>query len=523
MEGGVCLSTENQSFLRFSLEESVWFQKGQEIEELYSLSLEPNVIIQESEQYVVIRGTLDLSGEYKETEEEAESTDLGSSQPYYPKTIHSVDQREDGLSEFIHRIPVDITIPNNRIQSLDQIDVNVHAFDYFMPEKNCLKLEAELIISGIEDSRRDSKAEEPADYINSDEYEEEENERDESNSTWEETVEVEFEDESYSSSENVEIETEPVFFYREPEDAANRAEEVEYSSEEKEPNPVFFYEELKEVENKVQEIDDSSEEKSVPVSFYRELEETANVAEEIEYSSEENEPEPVSLYRELEEAANAAEEMEYSLEEIETELVPLSREIKEEKEDEDELFTPFVVEARKLPDIEEAEASRPIYANKTEKIQAVDLPILEQKSEVPLNRKVELHEPNPEIITEDVSENFQIEKEYAPLLDFVRRKEEKTMKEEPSEREKSVSVDSAEKEATSEDHLSLTSFLGRKQEEELIAIKVCIVQQGETLESLAERYEVSVQSLLNSNELEPSQDIYEGQVLYVPKVRVTKN
>ena len=215
--------------------------------------------------------------------------------------------------------------------------------------------------------------------------------------------------------------------------------------------------------------------------------------------------------------------MEDSLEEIETELVPLSREIKEEKEDEDELFTPFVVEARKLPDIEEAEASRPIYANKTEEIQAVEPPILEQKSEVPLNRKVEIHEPNSEIVTEDVSENFQIEKEYAPLLDFVRRKEERTMKEVPSEREKAISVDSTEKEATSEDHLSLTSFLGRKQEEELVGIKVCIVQQGETLDSLAERYEVSVQSLLNSNELEPNQDIYEGQVLYVPKVRVTKN
>ncbi|MFJ7974728.1 LysM peptidoglycan-binding domain-containing protein [Peribacillus sp. NPDC096379] len=490
------MSTENQSFLRFSLEESVWFQKGQEIEELYSLSLEPNVTIQESDQYVVIRGSLDLSGEYKETEEEAGAQDLGYSQPYYPKTIHSVDQREDGLSEFIHRIPVDITIPNNRIQSLDHIDVNIHAFDYFMPEKNCLKLEAELLISGIEESRPESKSEEPRDYLHSDEYEEEENERDESNSTWEETVEVEFEDESYSSSGNVEIPPEPVSFYREPEEMANKPEEIEYSSEENEPKPAFFH---------------------------RELEEAANEAEAIDDSLEENEPEPVSFYRELEEAANTAAEMESSVEGIETELVPLSREIKMEKEDEDELFTPFVVEARKLPDIEEAEASRPIYANKTEEIQAVDLPILEQKSEVPLNRKVENRVPNSEIFPENVSENSLLEKEYAPLLDFVRRKEEKTMKEEPSEREKAASVDSAQKEATSDDHLSLTSFLGRKQEEELIGIKVCIVQQGETLDSLAERYEVSVQSLLNSNELEPSQDIYEGQVLYVPKVRVTKN
>ncbi|KMY51121.1 LysM peptidoglycan-binding domain-containing protein [Peribacillus loiseleuriae] len=477
------MSTENQSFLRFSLEESVWFQKGQEIEELYSLSLEPNVTIQESDQYVVIRGSLDLSGEYKEAGEEEGASDLGYSQPYYPKTIHSVDQREDGLSEFIHRIPVDITIPNNRIQSLDHIDVNIHAFDYFMPEKNCLKLEAELLISGIEDSRQESKSEERAAHSKSDEYEMVEDARDEADSTWEETVEVEIEDESYSSSENVEIEPEPVSLYRELEEVANEAEEIDDSSEEIETEPI---------------------------SLYRELEEATKEAEEID-------PEPVSLYRGLEEVANEAEGIDYLSEKIETELVPLSREIKVENEEEDELFTPFVVEARKLPDIEDAEESRPIYANKTKKTQeihAVEPPKMEQILEVP--RALE-------IVTEDVSENAQLEKEYGPLLDFVRRKEEKSIKKEPTEREKTPEREGAEKEATREDHLSLTSFLGRKKEEELIGIKVCIVQQGETLDSLAERYEVSVQSLLNSNELEPSQDIYEGQVLYVPKVRVTKN
>ncbi|MGE8078459.1 LysM peptidoglycan-binding domain-containing protein [Peribacillus loiseleuriae] len=505
------MSTENQSFLRFSLEESVWFQKGQEIEELYSLSLEPNVTIQESDQYVVIRGSLDLSGEYKEAGEEEGASDLGYSQPYYPKTIHSVDQREDGLSEFIHRIPVDITIPNNRIQSLDHIDVNIHAFDYFMPEKNCLKLEAELLISGIEDSRRESKSEERAAHSKSDEYEMVEDARDEADSTWEETVEVEIEDESYSSSENVEIETEPVSLYRELEEVANEAEEIDDSSEEIETEPISLYRELEEATKEAEEIE------TEPVSLYRELEEVANETEEIDDSSEEIETEPVSLYRELEDTANEAEGIDDLSEKIETELVPLSREIKVENEEEDELFTPFVVEARKLPDIEDAEESRPIYANKTKKtqeIQAVKPPKMEQILEVP--RALE-------IVTEDVSENAQLEKEYGPLLDFVRRKEEKSIKKEPTEREKTAEREGAKKEAASEDHLSLTSFLGRKNEEELIGIKVCIVQQGETLDSLAERYEVSVQSLLNSNELEPSQDIYEGQVLYVPKVRVTKN
>jgi len=45
----------NQSCLRFSLEESVWFQRGQEVAELISISLDPDITIQENDQYVTIK------------------------------------------------------------------------------------------------------------------------------------------------------------------------------------------------------------------------------------------------------------------------------------------------------------------------------------------------------------------------------------------------------------------------------------------------------------------------------------
>ena len=60
--------------------------------------------------------------------------------------------REEGNCEFSHRFPVDITIPNNRIQSIYDIDVIVESFDYSIPERSCLKLSAELTISGLYDS-----------------------------------------------------------------------------------------------------------------------------------------------------------------------------------------------------------------------------------------------------------------------------------------------------------------------------------------------------------------------------------
>ncbi len=140
------MSQENQSCLRFSLEESLWFRKGQEVDELISISLDPDITIQESDQYVTIRGSLELSGEYKtnSTNSVSEDEDIASQ-----KFVERVDAREEGSCEFSHRFPVDITIPNNRIQNIYEIDVLVESFDYSLPERSCLKLSAELTISGL--------------------------------------------------------------------------------------------------------------------------------------------------------------------------------------------------------------------------------------------------------------------------------------------------------------------------------------------------------------------------------------
>lgn len=143
------MSQENQSCLRFSLEESLWFRKGQEVAELVSISLDPDITIQENDQYVTIRGSLELTGEYRNDAVSAvEEEENVPNQKY----VERVDPQEEGICEFSHRFPVDITIPNNRIQSIYDIDVIVESFDYSIPERSCLKLSAELTISGLYDS-----------------------------------------------------------------------------------------------------------------------------------------------------------------------------------------------------------------------------------------------------------------------------------------------------------------------------------------------------------------------------------
>ena len=145
-KGGVALSYGNQSYLRFSLEESIWFQKGQEVAELVSISLDPSITIQESDQYVTIKGSLELSGEYNRDDHELEEElDYFSN----PKFVQSVEVRGEGVYLFSHHFPVEITIPKNRIENVFDIDVAVETFDYAFPERSCLKLSADLMITGL--------------------------------------------------------------------------------------------------------------------------------------------------------------------------------------------------------------------------------------------------------------------------------------------------------------------------------------------------------------------------------------
>ncbi|MEH6943989.1 LysM peptidoglycan-binding domain-containing protein [Bacillus sp. JJ722] len=150
------MTNQDQSCLRFSLEESIWFQKGQEVSELFSLSIEPNVSISERNQYVVIEGSLLVTGEYQGVNENFEwESGSNYNQLMHQRYIQNVMRREDdGTYLFHHAFPVDISIPTNRIVNRNAIEVDISSFDYNMPENSCIKLMAELIITGIYDGEQ---------------------------------------------------------------------------------------------------------------------------------------------------------------------------------------------------------------------------------------------------------------------------------------------------------------------------------------------------------------------------------
>ncbi|WIG41107.1 stage VI sporulation protein D [Bacillus toyonensis] len=170
--GGKEVTTDHS--LRFSLKESVWFQKGQEVEELLSISLDPDVEIEELDHEVIVRGQLDLTGEYVARQDDS-AYSLRELSP--AKSVDYVETREDGVNELVHSFPLEISIPRNRVKVIEELYVSIEEFDYELKENGCLQLLADISITGLCDEERIEDEEEETAYaeLEDDSAEEDEN------------------------------------------------------------------------------------------------------------------------------------------------------------------------------------------------------------------------------------------------------------------------------------------------------------------------------------------------------------
>ncbi|WP_169908163.1 stage VI sporulation protein D [Metabacillus halosaccharovorans] len=388
------MSQEQQ--LRFSVEESVWFQKGQEVSELLSISLDPDISIHEHDQYISIRGALLLTGEYKIDQDGSEGDSFEYANVRY---VNEVETREDGISELSHRFPVDITIPRNRISQLDDVYVSIESFDYELPELKCLKLIADLSISGISDSEA----------VQNEEVE----------TTREEELEP---------------------LYRESQDETEVNGEESFAQAERTAVSPFssFYE--------VNESDDSDMDKLSPPSI--------TIQKEVTESREESEEEIFTEISSQDLSVQVEEQ-----EETEQQEVLNSEPIQDEEKVQEDLYDPFSVEVRKEEQNEEPQEVQYSFFSKSE-----------------------------------------AEVEKVEELDDQDERDEKDQK----------------------DAHYLTSLFARDDEEDFSRLKMCIVQQGDTLNSICDRYEISIQQIVRVNDFQADQDVYEGQILYIPAYSTSK-
>lgn len=151
-KGGIHLTNEQDVF-SFDLNESLYFEKGQEVLQMLGISLEPEISIQSFNEYVSIRGVIELHGEYEKVQADVENDELplDFNDHQSHRYFEQIENKEDNLAIFSHRFPVEISVPSYRVEDMNDIKVSVASFDYQIPEENQLKLISTIEIQGISD------------------------------------------------------------------------------------------------------------------------------------------------------------------------------------------------------------------------------------------------------------------------------------------------------------------------------------------------------------------------------------
>ncbi|MDQ0256490.1 stage VI sporulation protein D [Evansella vedderi] len=389
------MTYEQPSSLAFSIKESVWLREGEEIDELLSLALEPDISIREADDQVFIRGSLLLFGEYKPKEQDSNSNSYSDQISF--RSVEEVTMSDDGIGMIRHSFPLDVTIPREKINRLEDLYVTVDAFDYELPGKGCIELEANVSVSGIKHER----TEEPEDT-----YDEQQDE--ESDDYY--TRPQEYND---FSSEREEMNERSFHFEAVREAAADDETKDEY-------------------ESRVEEIKGESKEFQ---NYERNAAFEQHYEEEDQYEQEENNEEPVSYNTD--------------------------------------------------PEIE------PEYEGETEP---------EPEPEPA---------PEPELVRSEPTVNFSPQPSPVSAVEETHELEE--------EGEEEAGRDQTEKSSSSKDEnaLYLTKMLTKGDQEEFSKLRMCIVQDGESLETIAERYNIQVSNLIRMNRLNEER-VAEGQILYIP-------
>ncbi|WP_091499814.1 LysM peptidoglycan-binding domain-containing protein [Amphibacillus marinus] len=166
------MTDQGTKAFQFDLSETLFFHRQEGVSEMLGIGLDPEISIQDFPDHVAIRGIIALTGEYLPSEIDQSETTIDEIDSPQLRYFKSVERDEDGICEFVHHFPVDISIPHERISRLEDLSVGVDSFDYHLPEPCKLELEATVVIQGLEHERINS-IEEPI----ADEQAEEEEER----------------------------------------------------------------------------------------------------------------------------------------------------------------------------------------------------------------------------------------------------------------------------------------------------------------------------------------------------------
>ncbi|WP_080874225.1 stage VI sporulation protein D [Oceanobacillus timonensis] len=387
------MSADSNSFI-FELEESLFFEKGQEVEEIRGISIEPEITIESLDNYISIRGNIELQGEYQKVHSGGEEEEIFDFDQIQAKRYVESIREVNGLYVFTHKFPVDISVPPHRVKNIEDVTVQIESFDYHLSDLDSLKITAEVAIQGI------------------------------------------LEDEAYRpeevDSETTEADQEQVgetfsFEIEHPEEMLTRHEQTTSTEQETTDEELTSAEQITSEEEPVSEVQDDDPDrwkiKSQPLSeYFQSLSEPTFTEEETE------------------------EEAEYPEEKI--------------------LDVNEAGESELIDDVEEIE--------------------------------------------EEAGWSGTDESE---LIDYI---EDTVYSDTPREQE-ITDVETKEQEEERTESASILSEIFREAEENhYTSMRLCIVQENDTIDTIAERFAVSPLQLIKHNQLDADYEVNEGQLLYIP-------
>ncbi|MBW8599873.1 LysM peptidoglycan-binding domain-containing protein [Bacillus amyloliquefaciens] len=545
--------------LQFSVEESICFQKGQEVSELLSISLDPDIRVQEVNDYVSIKGSLELTGEY--------NIDHSSHFEELDRELRHVEEvraREDGTAELIHCFPVDITIPKNKVSHLNDVFVFIDAFDYQLTDSRILTIQADLAIEGLLEESEPKEPEIPLyvapefareEMINLAGHHSEDENEPELMIRHEPEIPLTVSEEAAQETEKNEEEIPPLL--RQEEEEQEAAPILREREEEKQETAPILREQEEEQEA-APILREREEEEQEAAPILREQEEEEQEAAPILREQEEvpkpvsfTEPPPPVSFQHEEEPEEAKEPAIMSAVRNEPVFEDDSAEVQEEPKDDIEpvfpAFTltphaekPKIAEQPFLQKEEQPEAEPLLRQSDHKAAEDEDEPVVFQEEQAPVyrefvpERQEEEFYSAPKLLEEEAhdEEGFEIEvRKMAPPeeetgkpldLSFQFSKlppEEPAKAEQPEplkpERKNEEAAPGTEQKENDNSHY-LTKLFTRE-EEKFSRMKICIVQQQDTIDRVCERYDITSQQLIRTNALSFDDELEEGQLLYIPE------
>lgn len=147
------MKNDEQMFV--PIDEKLFVPADKKINEMMTISLDPDIAVIEKEEFVKLQGRVLLQGKYKKTQDNHVTEITIEDKPY----IKDIQELHYDEVIFAHPFPVEITIAAYRIEKITDITVKVAHFDYEIIEPEKMQVKARLEIAGLQPTPQKSKRE----------------------------------------------------------------------------------------------------------------------------------------------------------------------------------------------------------------------------------------------------------------------------------------------------------------------------------------------------------------------------